>query len=138
MGKIKRVTATSTLTGLLVAAPAAAALAHECFIVNRSEAGSVNAGHAGKWVVIDLEEILVGEFGIDEAGAALIVADAGEAGVPTLFSIYAGPTLAGRSSHMNEAGAGDGKGIDWFFSGPYFGTLGEILASYGIEIPEEG
>jgi len=139
MGRFfKRAAVTTLLTGLIVAVPASSAFAWHCFVVNRSETAAVKAGGSGNWFTLDLAAILVEEFGIDAETVAQIVVRLGEEGVPTTVALFERQLLMNKSPQAWAGGYGDGKGIDSFFVGPYFGTLVEVLAEFGIEIPDEG
>lgn len=137
MGKIKRLLVTGVLTGLILAIPASSAFAYHCFVVKRSEQGSIGAGNSGNWFTLDMSVILVEEFGIDEETADEIVVALDEAGVPTIVAFNEKKLLTVKNKNQWNGGYGDGKGIDSFFIGPYWETMLDVLADFGIVIPED-
>ena len=113
---------------LFVLTGAGAALAHECFNVNRSDKGNEAAGTNSKaWATLTLEDLAL-DVGLDEAQTEAFLEAAAEAGVPFSFTIFVGNHTIGQNSPAFTQGdnATDGKGIDWFFT-KYGETLLGIL-----------
>ena len=103
----------------LVAVPAGAASAHECFNNSRSDRGNVAIQHSPNWVSIGtLAELFSTP---PEPGAPVLtapqvewaVAEAKALGIPDQIVIYVGHTLADGTPAKDRHGA-DGQGIDYF------------------------
>jgi hypothetical protein len=140
---VKRLARSLVLAASLLAVTAGATLAHECYVVNRSQTGSQQAGTNSKsWIYVTLPDLamfisdpsdptapppLVG------AQVAAFVAKAQELGVPYDFSVFIGgrPKTGGFTIGENDGfeknGHGtDGSGVDHFFSA-YFA---QVVAAY--------
>ena len=118
-----------------------AAIAHECYIVNRSD--SSQAGVKSKvWFKLDLVGSLV-EEGVwtEEQGECVstLAAERGARTVVTIMGTVPEPmngVLGSKNPNM-EAKAGDGKGIDHFFSGGAVVPLIMVANECGAPIPED-
>lgn len=103
----------------LVASSAGAALAHECFVANRSDQGNASvAAHSSAWISFTLDDVLRQFIGLtDEDVIACVEAAAPAAGLPDLF-VVGGKQAQGTDGVIMEnnpnldAKAADGKGID--------------------------
>ena len=118
---------------LVVAVPTAAA--HECFIVNRSQQGTVAADNSGRWEMLSLRAIF-GFIHLPLGGPALTpaqiewaVGEAANQGMPADgWLIRSDKTIGEGSSNPNLA---DGNGVDHLIDawgaqivGIYFQALG--------------
>lgn len=127
----RKVLITIALTGALIAVPASAAFAHDCFVANRSGNGARGAGHSALntdfehgWVSFDVAEILtITEVSDVDAALEEWVA----AGRPDAFATRVDTVIGGRSSNPNT---GNGSGIDYFSESPVFGELVALILKY--------
>ena len=129
----KRLARSLVLAGALVAVTASASLAHECYVANRGEQGTIGAGtHSRSWFAADLE--LLAAFisdpsdpnappALDEQQLAYFVARAQELGVPSTFAIFIGGrphaggfTIADNAGFEKNGRGTDGRGIDHLFA----------------------
>lgn len=143
---MRRLTAVAILAGILVAGPAGVALAHECFVANRSAQGSESSAN-GNWFFITSDDILA--IINEEAGLGLDLTDelnaayrdaVAEAGLPTELAIFEHHTIGTNGANADSLApaytdgghSGDGKGVDHVAFGGYvdqyvavlFGLLG--------------
>jgi hypothetical protein len=133
---MRRLSAITVLTGVLLAAPASVAMAHECIVVNRSATGSENAGNSGNWFYVTTDDIIVFITGdptlvpvLSEPFRDAVAA----AGLPTEFAIFENRTLGTNSDGSLTPGytdlghSNDGKGIEHLFTGGYAAQYDAIL-----------
>lgn len=126
-------------TTATIALTAGTGFAHECYVANQSDKAQ-SGTHSQVWQKVDLVQDLVA-FGVwtPEQGAC-VAAGAEEAGAQTTV------TMMGRvpaphegvlgSKNPHEAvKAGDGKGIDEFFSGGAVAALIPVAEECGAPIP---
>lgn len=138
---LRRMATVAGATGCALVMTAGGAFAHECYIANQSEQGAHNAGTKSQvWFELDLVgELVSGGLWTAEQGAC-ITAAAEEAGVRTKVTIMGkvpAPhegVLGSKNPHAEEK-AGDGKGIDHFFSGGAVGALIPIVEGCGAPVP---
>ena len=141
----RRTLTTVVLLGALVAGPAGAALAHECFIANRSAKGNAGANHSDNWETLFIADIIAGapveEFGLQPLTPeqqATAIALAAEAGIPSSVTIRVDKTI-GYVAAKDALAPGlarqvsDGKGVDYFFE-TYVPVLMRILEEVGTPI----
>jgi hypothetical protein len=111
-----------TLGGLvaafaLLAVTAGPALAHECFVANRSDQGNAAVGaHSSAWQTVSLYTIVTEFLGQSPEVADCVVAAAPDAGVPTTF-VFGGKQAQGSGgvimeNNPNDRLMSDGRGID--------------------------
>lgn len=98
------------------------ALAHECFIVSRSDAGDLAATNSGQWIQvatrIEAFAFLGGFLGLPALSPSQLAwadAEAASAGVPNDLVIFAKFTIAGDSAVDGTNLMSDGKGVDHLF-----------------------
>jgi hypothetical protein len=134
---MRRLSAITVLTGVLLAAPASVALAHECIVVNRSATGSENAGNSGNWFYVTTDDLIVFITGdptlvpvLSEPFREAVAA----AGLPTEVAIFEHHTLGTKGSdgsltpgYTDRGHSNDGKGIEHLFSGGYADQYAAIL-----------
>ncbi|GAB3272757.1 hypothetical protein [Microbacterium lacusdiani] len=112
-------TATAALALGLVFAGTGAASAHECYVVKRSDQGSVGAAHSGNWFYVQLSELFLsapGEIGVPpltDSQLAWALAEADARGVPDSFALFGRFTIP--KGDVPEYLLSDAKGIDRFF-----------------------
>ena len=111
-------TAAAVLVVLITGA--GSALAHECFVANRSAQGNAAAGsHSAAWETVTLHTVLTEFIGLPDDLAACVEEAAPEAGIPSSF-VFGGKQAKGQQGvislnnpNMELKGlASDGKGID--------------------------
>jgi hypothetical protein len=138
---LRRAAIVTGATVTTIALTAGTGFAHECYIANRSDQGSHNAGTKSQvWFEVDLVADLVGgQFWTAEQGAC-VQAAADEAGVMTKVTMMGkvpAPmegVLGSKNPNVDQK-RGDGKGIDEFFSGGAVVPLIMIAAECGAPIP---
>ncbi len=131
---VKRAARALALGVVLLVGTAGTALGHECFVVNRSEQGTVGAAHSKVWAPVTLEQLFATAhqvFGGPPLSGAQVewaVEQATSQGVPSSFAIFAGKKTIGEASAAFTTGgkASDGTGVDWFFT-TYGATLANIF-----------
>ena len=136
----RRVAIVAGATTATIALTAGAGFAHECYIANQSD--KAQAGVKSQvWERLDLVGSLV-ESGLWSTEQGECVADAADAaGVDytvTLMGKVPAPhdgVLGSKNPHAGDM-AGDGKGIDHFFSGGAVGALIGFAEACGAPIPE--
>lgn len=117
---ITMATAAGALSLGLVFAASGAASAHECYVVKRSDQGTVGASHSGNWYHMTLEGLLaeapeiIGAPPLNAEQTAWALAQADMAGIPDSFAIFTKFTLP--KGHSPERLITDAKGIDSFFA----------------------
>lgn len=129
---MRKLLAGLVLSGTLLAVAVPTVAAHECFVVNRSEQGTIGADHSGRWDKLPLAAIfgfiheVVGGPALTPAQIEWAVGEAADQGLPadgwlvrSDRTIGAGPRVA------------DGKGLDHLslvygeqIVGIYFQALG--------------
>ena len=132
----RKIVVTLTLVGAMLALPATAAFAHECFIANRSAQGAIGAAKSGQWFSISLEELLAFEFQVPEANVDDAVAEAVDAGVPEVIAIFGKKILAEGTGAASNGSFADGKGLEHLSQSPIAATIFEIALKWGGTIPE--
>lgn len=127
-------------TTATIALTAGAGFAHECYIANQSDKAQSGV-KSQVWEQVDLVADLV-QFGVWTPQQGECVADAADAaGVSyqvTIMGKVPAPhegVLGSKNPNADDK-AGDGKGIDHFFSGGAVGALIGIAESCGAPIPE--
>jgi len=111
--------ATATLALGLVFAGTGAASAHECYVVKRSDQGSVGAAHSGNWYNLSLVEIfaaapeILGAPPLTDSQLAWALAQADTQGLPDSFALFTRATLP--KGNVAPELLADAKGIDRFF-----------------------
>jgi hypothetical protein len=134
---MRRLSSIAVLTAILLVAPAGAALAHECIVVNRSANGSENAGNSANWEYVTTDDLIVFITG-DPALVPVLSESYREAveaaGLPTEFAIFGHHTLGTTGSdgtltpgYTEQGHSNDGKGIEHLFTGGYADQYGAIL-----------
>ena len=120
----KRLARSLVLAGALVAVTASATFAHECYVANRGEQGTIGAGtHSRSWFAADLEELAAfisdpsdptAPPPLNEEQLAYFVARAQELGVPSTFAIFIGgrPHEGGFTIADNAGFEKNGRGTD--------------------------
>ena len=129
---MRKVLATLAMTGAMIALPATAALAHDCFVANRSDKGAQGAGHSSAntnfehgWVSFGVAELLT-DSGVEDVDAAL--AEWVAAGNKAFFATRIDKVIQESSSNPN---LGNGKGLEHFSESPIFPALVELIVKYG-------
>lgn len=129
---MKKVLATLAMTVAMIALPATAALAHDCFVANRSDKGSQGAGHSSTntdfahgWVSFSVAELLEGS-GVQDVDAAL--AEWISAGNKAYFATRVDKVIQESTSNPN---LGNGKGLEHFSESPIFPALVDLIVKYG-------
>jgi hypothetical protein len=110
---------TAALTTGLVLGSAGVASAHECFIAKRSATGTTASTHSANWH----ELTLAGLFSdlppflpaLDEQQVQQAVALATAQGIPTSVALFGKQTIPVSQDEWSPK-AGDGKGVDHFFT----------------------
>ena len=147
----------SLLSTVLLILTAGAVVGHECFIANRSEQGNRATGeHSRNWHTLDIRGLfaeahfITPQFGIciaplNQAQIEDAVAVAAAAGIPTTPTVFArasqrqerpqGVSTIGENSPAYTEGdqAGDGSGVDWFFT-TYSQQLIDIVLAVATQI----
>ena len=120
---MRRAFARSIVVGTLAATMiTGTALAHECFVISRSDTGDIAAGgHSQAWETVGtLEDLFVfvgGLLGLpplSDAQLAWAVDAAEEAGLPSQLTLFGRLTIAEGTPAMAMHSA-DGQGIDHLF-----------------------
>ena len=129
---VARVGGVTAAVAALFVSSAGSALAHECFVANRSAQGNASvAAHSTAWTSFTLDDVLRVFVGLtDEDLIACVKAAAPAAGVPDLF-VVGGKQAVGTDGVIMEKNpnleskAADGKGIDHAEEtfGPLIGAL---------------
>ena len=128
---LKKIVVTGVAAGVLVAAPAGAALAHDCFVVNRSAQGSAGAAHSGKWSSFTLKQALSEFLNVPAANVQAAYDEAVAAGIPKAFATRTDTVLLEGTAADANGRTADGKGIDHFSESPIIAKLFEIALKYG-------
>jgi len=128
----KKVLVTLALVGAMVALPASAAFAHDCFIVNRSSQGAQGAGHSSTatgfnhgWIAFDMKAALA-QAQVSDVEAAF--ADWIAQGFKAFYASRIDTLIGGNSSNPN---LGNGKGLDHFSESPLFGAFAATIIRWG-------
>lgn len=108
------------VSALLIGVGATPALAHECFVANRSAQGDLKAGtNSQAWETVSLETVVSVFLGQTAEVAQCVDGEADNLGIPHSFVFgtkqAAGQdgVIAAKNPNMQAKGlAGDGKGID--------------------------
>ncbi|WP_309066682.1 hypothetical protein [Microbacterium sp.] len=122
--------AAAVLSVGLVFAGSGAASAHECYVVKRSDQGSVGASHSGNWFNLTIADLLaeapeiLGAPPLNEEQTAWALAEAEAQGMPDSFAIFTRFTLPKGNTH--ERMINDAKGIDHFFAA----YIDQLIAIY--------
>lgn len=122
--------AAAVLSVGLVFAGTSVASAHECYVVKRSDQGTVGASHSGNWFHLTLADLLaeapeiLGAPALTEEQTAWALAEAEAQGIPDSFAIFTKFTLPKGSSP--ERLITDAKGIDSFFAA----YIDQLIAIY--------
>jgi hypothetical protein len=140
----KRIARASVLAVALTAVTAGAALAHECYVANRSSQGNQAAGtHSKSWIYVDLPGLAAFLSDpsdpealppLSESQLAYFVARAQELGVPSDIGLFVGGrpktggfTIAGQAAGFVANGKGsDGRGLEHFFEA----HIENVVAAY--------
>ena len=129
---MKKVLATLAMTGAMIALPATAALAHDCFVANRSDKGAQGAAHSSAntdfahgWVSFSVAELLT-DSGVDDVDAAL--AEWVAAGNKAFFATRVDKLIQESTSNPN---LGNGKGMEHFSESPIFPALVQLIVDHG-------
>jgi len=126
---------TLVLVGAMLALPATAAFAHDCFIVNRSTQGAIGAGHSSTstgfahgWVTFSIADALAGT-GVSDVQAAL--AEWTAKGYPAAFATRVDKVIGGNTGAERNGIYGNGKGLDHFDESPVVQDLVALILKYG-------
>ena len=120
---MRRAFARSIVVGTLAATMiTGTALAHECFVISRSDTGDIAAGgHSHAWATLGTLEDLFGFVGdfigappLSDSQLAWAVDAAKEAGLPSQLTLFGRLTIAEGTPAMVMHSA-DGQGIDHLF-----------------------
>ena len=120
MRALNRLGMTVAATAAVLALGAGTALAHECFVANRSAQGNAAAGaHSAAWDAVSLHTVLTEFIGLPPELAACVEEAAPEAGIPSSF-VFGGKqargqdgVIASKNPNFEAMGlASNGKGID--------------------------
>lgn len=127
----KKLLTTLALTGAMLALPATAAFAHDCFIANRSSQGSQGAGNSALatgfehgWVTIDIAEDLA-NAGVSDVDAAMTEWLA--TGHQAFYATRIDKVIGGGSSKNLS----NGKGLEHFSESTLFVDLVALIEKYG-------
>jgi hypothetical protein len=141
-GVVRRVMTTAVASGALLAVTATGALAHQCWVADRSAQGSIAVGNSQTWFSIDIEyefRLLLGEFGTPggdiDGIVALAMENIAEAGLPSHIAVFGHHTLLAEMGTFDEPVAEalaerilDGHGVEWaFVEGGAFATFEQAL-----------
>jgi hypothetical protein len=120
---IRKSLATLALAGVLVGAGAGSAMAHECYVAKRSDAGNAGASHSANWYTLQLGDLFADAHNF--LGGDALTADqlqvaldmAAEQGLPSSFTLFEKFTLPRSIAQLDTVSSksADGKGIDHFF-----------------------
>ncbi len=139
MHRFSRVGLVAASSAVVLITGAGSALAHECFVANRSAQGNAAAGsHSAAWETVTLHTILTEFIGLPSDLAACVEAKAPAAGLASSY-VFGGKQARGQDGVIAENNpnfdlkglASDGKGIDHGEDalGPIIGALiGECSA----------
>lgn len=106
------------VAALSIVVGAGAASAQDCFIANRSDQGSTQAGtHSQVWVAIPVSDVLV-ESGLCDAQVSAAVAAVKAAGLPTVLATRIDKTLGEGTGADANGNLGNGKGLEHFEESP--------------------
>lgn len=102
---------------MLTAGPA---VAHECYVANRSAQGNASAGaNSQAWDAVSLDTVLTQFIGLPQPLADCVEANAGTYGIPTSFvfggkqAVGQGGVIAENNPNMQAKGlSSNGRGID--------------------------
>lgn len=142
---LRRVAVVGLATATLMAISATGALAHDCFVVNRSAQGAIGAGHSPMWfsataadgyffIYTEILELDPSEVDLEPlVEAALVLHE--EAGLPEAIAIFENHLLLTNPHTYADTPAavmheGDGKGIDHFSESP----LGEQMVGIALSV----
>jgi len=121
---MRRAFARSIVVGTLAATMfTGTALAHECFVISRSDTGDIAAGgHSQVWATLGTLEDLFGFVGdflglppLSDAQLAWAVDAAVEAGLPSQLTIFVGKHTIAEGTPAMEMHAADGQGVDHIY-----------------------
>lgn len=136
---VRRSVTTLVAAGLLAVLPGTAALAHECFVANRSAQGTQSAGNSQTWFTASAAEgygfifgFLLGVEPTEDQIAEALALHA-EAGLQDAIAIFEHHTLMTDHRGNTPAAdkhAGDGKGIDHFSQSP----LGAAMVGIALDV----
>lgn len=118
----------SVAAGLVIMFAATPALAQDCFVVNRSTTGSIQAGaHSPKWdsftVTGDFLGLPPGQCA-DDINAALTAAD-----LPTVFASRTDKVLLANLPASRSALLANAKGIDHFEVSPIVPAIENVVTA---------
>lgn len=115
----RRTFVTATLATGLVLSSAGVASAHECFIAKRSAAGTAASTSSANWQLLTLTDLFshlppfLPQLSPAQVERAVGMAEA--QGIPTSVSVFGKQTIPVSQDEWSPK-AGDGKGVDHFFS----------------------
>ena len=132
----RKIVVTLALVGAMLALPATAAFAHDCFVANRSAQGATGAAKSGQWIAISLEEVFADDFQVPEENVDDAVADAVAAGLPEVFATSAKKVIAEGTGAEENGTLANGKGLEHFSQSPLGGIIFEIALEWGGAIPD--
>ena len=138
---IRRAGILTGATAATLALSTGAAFAHECYIVNQSDKAQ-SGTRSQVWFELDLVGSLVADGLWTEEQGDCVNEAAEEAGVQTVVNLLGkvpaphDGVLGSKNPHA-EVKAGDGKGIDHFFSGGAVAPLIGIAIECGAPIPAD-
>ena len=138
---LRRTGLVACATTATLALTAGSSFAHECYIANQSPKAQSGV-KSQVWFKLDLVGELVGEGAWTEAQGQCVQSAADQAGVRTVVTIM-GKVPAPHNGVLGSKNpnvatkAGDGKGIDHFFSGGAVVLLIMIAQECGAPIPED-
>ena len=130
----KKVLTTLVLVGAMLALPATAAFAHDCFVINRSAQGAVGASHSSTntdfahgWVSFNMADTFA-STGVSDVEAAL--GDWTALGYPTVLASRVDKLLGSAAADAHGIYA-NGKGLEHFSESPLLQDLIGIVLKYG-------
>ena len=109
----------STTIGLGVLVSASPAFAQDCFIVNRSDAGSTHVANSKVWDSFAVTDV----FGLSGQCAAAVNAALTSNGNPTVLSTRIDKTLLEGTAADLHGKTADGKGVDHLEESPVIGQM---------------
>jgi len=131
----KRVLTTVVLVGAMLALPATAAFAHDCFVVNRSAQGAIGASHSSTntdfahgWVSFSMADTFA-QTGVSDVDAAM--ADWLALGYPAVLASRVDKLIGANSGAEANGIYANGKGLDHFSESPVLQDLIGIVLKYG-------
>jgi len=131
----KKVLTTLVLVGAMLALPATAAFAHDCFIVNRSTQGAIGSGHSSTntdfahgWVTFSIADTFA-QTGVSDVDAAMT--DWLALGYPSVFSSRVDKLLGDGTGAETNGIYANGKGLEHFSESPVLQDLVGIILKYG-------